>query len=97
MASNEPRQDSDVGTIAVQALAERISTLAHTRLANLVGATTDLLDDDDSVPLSPEVKGALTAYASRFFEDFETDVAAEILEYVRAGGLDQQPARAPRP
>jgi hypothetical protein len=87
MASNEARFDSDVGTVAVRPLAERIATLARTRLDELIDVTTGLLDDE-SDPLGEEVKRALGTYASRFFEGFEEDVAAEIVEHIRVSGLE---------
>ena len=88
MASNEARFGGDVGSIAVQALAERIGTLARARLTELVSVTTSLLDSYDSDPLTADVKHALAAYASRFFEGFEDDVVAQILDHIRVSGLE---------
>jgi hypothetical protein len=88
MASNDAGVGGDVGSIAVRALAERIATLARTRLTELVSVTTSLLDNDDGDPLSADVKHALAAYASRFFEGFEDDVVAQILDHIRVSRLE---------
>jgi hypothetical protein len=88
MASNEARFKGDTGSIAVQALAGRIATLARARLAELVSVTTSLLDNDDSDPLSEEVKHALDLYARRFFEEFEVDVLNELLDHIRVSGQE---------
>jgi hypothetical protein len=74
--------NADTNTPAVQALAERIAALALSRLDELVALTTRLLDDE-SYTLGAKEKLALAAYASRFFEGFEDDVATEILDQTR--------------
>jgi hypothetical protein len=87
MASKEARFDSSACTTAVQALASRIATLAHARLARLIAETTTLLDDEND-PLDPQVKHALVTYASRFFQGFENDVLMEILDHIHVSELE---------
>jgi hypothetical protein len=86
MASNEARLEGDVDFIEVQVLAERIATLARARLADLVMLTTTLLDNDETDPLTAEVKQAVAAYATKFFDGFEADVVLEIRDHIHATG-----------
>jgi len=89
MAANEAGFDVGVDTTTVQTLAERIASLALARLAELVAVTASLLDDE-SYTLGAKERLALAAYASRFFEGFEDDVATEIRAQVRVSALDSR-------